>query len=69
MTAQTGAAPPSPVLVSIADWLKVSGMPRAGVYRALKKGDLRAKKLHSRSLIYYDHGIRWLNSLPDYKPR
>lgn len=53
-----------PAFVSIADWLHVSGMGRTSTYHALSRGDLRAHKIGSRTLIDVQHGLAWMRSQP-----
>lgn len=54
----------APAFASIPDWCRLSGMGRTGTYHALSRGDLRARKLGSKTLIDVQHGLAWLNSLP-----
>lgn len=44
-------------------------LSRAEIYRAINRGDLRAKKLGKRTLITPEAWTDFLGSLPDYKPR
>ena len=53
-----------PAYASVADWLAISGMGRSTTYEALGRGDLRARKLGTRTLIDVPHGLAWLDSLP-----
>jgi hypothetical protein len=39
-------------------------MSRSCAYEALGRGDLRAIKLGTRTLIDVDHGLAWLASMP-----
>jgi hypothetical protein len=50
-------------------WCAISGMSRTSSYNALGRGDLRAIKLGSRTLIDVDAGLNWLRSLPAAKIR
>lgn len=45
-------------------WLAISGMSRSATYRALGRGELRAIKLGSRTLIDVEAGLAWLRSQP-----
>lgn len=53
-----------PARATVAGWCDVSGMGRSATYEALGRGDLRAVKLGSRTLIDVAHGLAWLDSLP-----
>ncbi len=53
-----------PAYATVPDWCALSGMSRSGSYEALGRGDLRAVKLGSRTLIDVQHGLAWLASLP-----
>ena len=55
---------PSPVYAPIPRWCAISGMGRTRVYEELAKGNLRAVKLGSRTLIDVEAGLAWLRSLP-----
>lgn len=59
-----GRTPTIPVRATIADWCALSGMGRSATYEALGRGDLRAVKLGTRTLIDVAHGLAWLNGLP-----
>ena len=54
----------SPAFASVADWCRLSGMGRTAIYHALSRGDLRARKVGSKTLIDVQHGMAWLHSLP-----
>lgn len=71
MTAQTQSisqaparSPLIPVRATVTDWCALSGMGRSATYEALGRGDLRAVKVGSRTLIDVAHGLAWLDSLP-----
>ena len=49
---------------TVTDWRSLSGMGRSTVYEALGRGDLRAIKVGTRTLIDVQHGLAWLASLP-----
>jgi hypothetical protein len=55
---------PRPKYCSIADWGAISGMRRSSTYEALGRGDLRAIKVGSRTLIDVEAGLAWLASMP-----
>lgn len=67
-SAFTPAATPGAALVpafaSLSDWCRLSGMGRTVTYEALGRGDLRARKIGSRTLIDVAHGLGWMNALP-----
>lgn len=54
---------------TIAAWCRLSGMGRSASYEALGRGDLRAIKLGSRTLIDVPHGLAWLATLPSASVR
>jgi hypothetical protein len=56
---------PVPIAMSIPDAVKWSGLSRSEVYRRLKVGDLRAKKMRSRTLILTESLRECVNTLPD----
>ena len=56
--------PTYPARATVEGWLTLSGMGRSATYEALGRGDLRAIKLGTRTLIDVPHGLAWLNSLP-----
>jgi hypothetical protein len=49
---------------TISDWTILTGMGRATSYDAISRGDLRTKKMGTRTLIDVQHGLKWLDSLP-----
>ena len=55
---------PLPVRATVTDWCALSGMGRSTTYEALGRGDLRAVKVGTRTLIDVAHGLAWLDSLP-----
>jgi hypothetical protein len=68
-TAMPAAIPPAaeasrPAYCSIDSWISSSGMGRRSTYAALGRGDLRAIKVGSRTLIDFEHGLTWLRSRP-----
>jgi hypothetical protein len=54
-----------PLTLSIPDAVKWSGLSRSELYRRLKVGDIRAKKMRSRTLIVADSLREWVEGLPD----
>jgi hypothetical protein len=56
--------PITPRYAPIPDWCMVSGMRRSSVYEALGRGDLKAIKLGTRTLIDVEAGLAWLASMP-----
>ena len=53
-----------PAYCTVTDWRSLSGMGRSSAYEALGRGDLRAVKVGTRTLINVQHGLAWLASLP-----
>lgn len=56
-----------PLHVTIHDAVELSGIPRTGLYEALKRGDLTARKAGRRTLIAYADLEAYLTSLPAYQ--
>lgn len=56
--------PVVPVRTDVAGWCKLTGMGRTSAFAALARGDLKAVKLGSKTLIDVAHGLAWLDSLP-----
>ena len=61
-TADDEIAPP--LMVSIAEALRVSGLSRSDLYRRLAAGHIRAVKAGSRTLIPFDSLVEHLRALP-----
>jgi hypothetical protein len=53
-----------PKFVTLPHWCVISGMKRTATYYALGRGDLKAIKVGSRTLIDVEAGVAWLRSLP-----
>lgn len=53
-----------PAYATIPEWCRLSGVGRSSTYEALGAGQLRARKLGSRTLIDVAHGLAWLDTLP-----
>ena len=62
-------APATPSFATVATWCALSGMGRSSTYEALSRGDLRAIKMGTRTLIDVPHGLSWLDSLPSASVR
>ena len=60
---------PNPKFAPLPQWCAISGMSRTGSYNALGRGDLKAIKVGSRTLIDVDAGLAWLRSLPPARIR
>jgi hypothetical protein len=60
---------PKPRYATIRDWIAMTGVSRSSTYLALGRGDLRAKKFGTRTLIDVEAGLAWLESMPDAKIR
>ena len=56
--------PPTPKFAPFPQWCALSGMSRTASYNALGRGDLKAIKVGTRTLIDVDAGLDWLRSLP-----
>lgn len=57
-------ANPEPKYAPLPGWCALSGMSRTASYNALGRGDLKAIKVGSRTLIDVEAGLAWLRSLP-----
>jgi hypothetical protein len=55
---------PNPKFAPLPQWCALSGMSRTASYNALGRGDLKAIKVGTRTLIDVDAGLAWLRSLP-----
>ena len=58
-----------PKYAPISGWTEISGMSRTTTYEWLGRGDLRAIKLGTRTLIDVEHGLAQLASLPQAQIR
>ena len=54
----------SPKFAPLPQWCAISGMSRTATYNALGRGDLKAIKLGTRTLLDVEAGVAWLRSLP-----
>lgn len=57
---------PQPIALTVKDAVEVSGIPRSGLYEALRRGDLKALKAGRRTLIPYGELQAYLASLPAF---
>jgi hypothetical protein len=60
----SAAEMPPPAFVTIDTWLGRTGMGRRSVYDELGRGNLRGIKVGTRTLIDFEHGMKWLRSRP-----
>ena len=51
--------------VTLQGWMAISAMSRDATYKALSRGNLKAKKLGRRIVIDLAHGLEYMRSLPD----
>jgi hypothetical protein len=51
------------------DWCTISGMSRRMTYEEIGRGNLKAVKLGTRTLVDVEHGLEYLRSLPAAKIR
>lgn len=56
----------TPITLTIPNAVKLSGIPRSSLYRALKRGELVARKAGRRTLIPFAELEAYLASLPAY---
>ncbi len=66
---QPSSSTTTPKFGTIDTWMALSGMGRRSVYDALGRGDLRAVKQGTRTLINIEAGLAWLAALPPAKIR
>jgi hypothetical protein len=64
-----GAGAITPAFATITNWGVISGMGRRSTYDAIGRGNLRAIKCGSRTLVDVPHGLAYLRSLPPAKIR
>ncbi len=57
----------SPITLTIPEAIRASGMSRTGIYEALKRNQISAKKAGRRTLISYADLQAYLASLPAYQ--
>ena len=55
---------PTPKFAPVPQWCALSGMGRSSTYNALGRGDLKAIKVGSRTLVDVEAGLAWLRSMP-----
>ena len=54
----------APKFAPLPQWCALSGMSRTATYNALGRGDLKAVKVGTRTLVDVDAGLAWLHSQP-----
>jgi len=61
----------TPKYATVPTWCEISGMGRTLTYAAIGRGDIKAVKLNSRTLVDVQSGLDWLRSLPpaEIKPQ
>lgn len=64
-----GSGAITPAFATIDNWCAISGMGRRSTYDAVGRGDLRAIKAGTRTLIDVEHGLAYMRSLPPAKIR
>ena len=57
----------TPLLVTIPDAVKLSGLSRTAIYDALKRQDISARKAGRRTLISFADLTAYLANLPTYQ--
>ncbi len=57
----------TPKFGSIDTWITLSGMSRRAVYDELGRGNLKAVKAGTKTLINIEKGLEWLAALPPAK--
>ncbi|MWV26441.1 helix-turn-helix domain-containing protein [Aurantiacibacter rhizosphaerae] len=57
----------TPIALTIPQAVQASGLSRSGLYEALRRGDLTARKAGRRTLIAFTDLENYLASLPTYQ--
>jgi len=57
----------TPISVTISEAVKLSGISRTGLYEAMKRRDITAKKAGRRTLISFADLEAYLSGLPSYQ--
>lgn len=57
----------APLAVTVPEAVQLSGLSRSGLYEALRRGDLIARKAGRRTLIVFSDLESYLASLPTYR--
>ena len=55
---------PTPKFAPLPQWCVISGMSRTATYNALGRGDLKAIKVGTRTLLDVEAGLAWLHAQP-----
>ena len=58
---------PLPITVTIPEAVKISGISRTGIYEALRRKDITARKAGRRTLISFADLQAYLANLPTYQ--
>jgi hypothetical protein len=53
-----------PLMASVADTVKWSGISRSRLYELIASGEIEARKARAKTLVVTASVIGWLNSLP-----
>lgn len=59
----------TPIALKISEVCAASRCGRTTIYAAIKRGDLRVRKLGKSTLVLEEDLRKWLHSLPDKYPR
>ena len=54
----------NPKFAPVQQWCAMSGMSRTSTYNALGRGDLKAIKVGTRTLLDVEAGLAWLRAQP-----
>jgi hypothetical protein len=57
-------SPPTPRFATIDNWCALSGMGRRVTYDELGRGNLKAIKVGTRTLVDVEAGLAWLRARP-----
>ncbi len=57
----------APLALTLTEVVATAKVSRAEIYRALRRGDLSAKKQGRRTLVLREELARYLAALPNYK--
>ena len=60
-------APVLPKLMRVRKWSAVSGLTPDRIYKLADEGKLKLKRLGGSTYVDVDHGMAFIESLPDYR--
>jgi hypothetical protein len=61
--------PIEPLLLTVADAVRISGFSRSEIYRRLADGRIHGKKMRTRTLVVFESLRAHINGLEDYQAK